>query len=185
MADRPKTTQGTSSKEEVETSLQVYNAIREAAVATVLDVIKHAPADKDPGELKATELGQYFDACGAWHEHLTKVLAEAKLTLRSAEKQLTLIEAYLSTVTFAGVKDKDKSAMMSINKDFIDYDVERENASAVVDLLEAQVSAFSRRLQRISRHVTLRVDQQQHAGRLGNVLSAQVGAPPPATRTRK
>lgn len=169
--------------DEVNSTLREYEKAREDAFNAVTEITAEAPPDLNPNSLDANALGVYYDQCGAWHEHLLRLQAKSKLNLRAADKQLALIEAYLSSVLFAGAKEKEKMSMILLNPDYVSYDLAREMEAATLGLLDAHVDAMSRRLGRISRHITLRQGQQGMTDRRTNVLGStlQGHGPPPIT----
>jgi hypothetical protein len=176
----------TMNHDDVDAQLRDHGRARAEALAAVAELTKEAPPDLNPNTLDAGALGMYYDQCGAWHEHLLRLQAKSQLSLRAADKQLGLIEAYLSAVLFAGTKEKDKAALIVLNPDYASYDLAREAEAAMLGLLDAHVDAMSRRIARISRHITLRQGQQGITDRRSNVLGTTMqGHGPPPPRVRK
>lgn len=164
----------------VDKSLVGYQHAKDTALQDFRKVLDEAPEELDPGAMSSKDLGAYYDRCGQWHEHLLRVTAENAVVRTSLRKQLALVSAYLTTHVFASAKEKERSDLITTHPDFLCYDTALVYWDFLQALLEAQLDGMSRRLARISRHITLKQVQQPIGDRRDNVLSARTGYGTPA-----
>lgn len=150
-----------------------YEGMRNAAYLEVKLLAENgSPPEQDPGRQNASQLGDYFDRCGAWHENLLRCIAEVSAEVKTTTKQRNLVASYLTTNLYSSASAKDKPDLVNTNADYLSFDANLTYLVTKLELLEAQADAMSRRLGRISRHITLRQGQQPLNDRRANVLGA-------------
>lgn len=180
---------GDSEQDRIRAAVASYEEMRKAAYQEVTLLVEQgSPAEQDPGKQDARHLGDYFDRCGAWHEYLLRTIAETGAEVKAVTKQRNVVASYLTSNVYASAATKDKSDLVNTNADYLAFDTTLTYLTTKLELLEAHADAMSRRLGRISRHITLRQGQQPMVDRRSNVLGSALGGygpMPPRQRTHE